>query len=587
MQQKNSKCTWNTLRNLQILNTTNKLNLPVDLNDVDTINEHFSSTVILDKSSVDPYISNKYDHSLDTLSSSFKFDSIHKHEVLKHFQTIKSNASGADKLSLKMLHIIFDLILDQITFIINHCLSLSTFPEVWKESIVIPLPKVSNPESLNDLRPISLLPILSKLFEKIMYSQIIKYLNDNKLIPPTQSGFRQHHSTATALTAITDDFFSEIDKGNLICLINLDYSKAFNCVDPILFCRKLKYFKFSADSIELLKSYLFGRTQRVIYESKYSKRATLECGVPQGSSLGPLLFLLYICDFHEVIDYCSIHQYADDTQLYISFKPTELNDVLQKINSDLNKIVQISSAHNLQLNGKKSTMVLFGPKNKVALVTPHMNININGDIVIPQEVVRNLGIWMDTSLRFTKHINQLCQSSYNVLRQLFPHRAVMPANLKLQICESLILSKLAYCDTVYGPALLSVDSNRLQKIQNSCFRFAFGIRKFHPIRYKIKEMQRLQLKISRDQHLLHLVHKTLTIEQPAYLYNKLIRFRNINNYKTRHSNLLVVPKFRSAIYKRSFSYMASKLYNDLPDQFFDYSLINFKKKLKNLFLSKN
>lgn len=187
-------------------------------------------------------------------------------------------------------------------------------------------------------------------------------------------------------------------------------------------------------------------------------------------------------------------------------------------------------------------------------------------------------------MRFTKHVNYLCKSSYNILRQLYPHRSILNSKLKLNICEALIISKLSYCDAIYGPALLKFDSDRLQKIQNSCFRFAYGIKKYEHISFKIAETKKLKLDKLRNVHLLSLVHKVLLSNKPIYLYLKLNRFRDVNSFKTRNTSILVIPRHSTAMFKRCFTYVACKLYNGLPARFQNYSIVNFKKKLKAFFL---
>lgn len=174
----------------------------------------------------------------------------------------------------------------------------------------------------------------------------------------------------------------------------------------------------------------------------------------------------------------------------------------------------------------------------------------------------------------------MLQSCFTVLRQLFPSRDLLSTHTKLKLCESLIFSKIFYCDSIYGPALFQYDSLRLQKIQNCCLRFAYGIRKFDHISHKMIESGWLSLNNYGTLHLLTLVHKTLKLQKPDYLFKKLITFSNINTLSTRNRNILVIPKHQTAFFKRSFSYVASKEYNKLGPEIRSYNLVNFKKRLK-------
>lgn len=583
LRNKCSKAKWRTLKTLNILHT-NDSSLPNHLINVDSINEHFTKVPLISDEPSTIEILTKYRTEKFLAIRPFIFIQVPKHTVLKALNSIKSNAAGSDSISLKMLLFVSDYLIDHITYIINACISSSTFPEAWKTAIVLPLPKTACPETLNDLRPISLLPILSKLLEKILYDQLSSYLFEHNIIPSLQSGFRTGHSTATALTTIIDDIFRALDQGRLTCLVLLDYSKAFDSIDQRILIAKLGYFGLDTSAVELLQSYLCDRSQKVTYNNEISKPLKLTHGVPQGSILGPILFLLYVADFHTIVSHCSSHHYADDTQVYLPFDSTD-NTASVKINSDLDALVDISTTHNLKINPSKSSVILFGPKDKRNTIKNSLSIKIKNDTVILKDEVKNLGLWLDNDLRFTKHVNMICQSSYIVLKQLFPNKSIMSASLKLELGETLILPKLSYCDTVYGPALLATDSYRLQKIQNSYFRFAYGIRKFEHISYKITEMNRLKLEQLRKVHLLTLTHKIIITKKPIYLYKKLVRIGNVSSYITRNSSLLLIYKHKTAMFKRSFTYSVCKLYNDLPPEFFDYSLLNFKRKLKALFLS--
>lgn len=583
LQNASSKVMWSALRELDIVSARNCV-LPAHLENVDDINAHFTYVPQQHKSREQLSLLAKYKNDRFGDSIAFEFEAVEKSEVLKCLNSIKSNAVGSDLISLTMLQLVSDDLVDHITFIFNQCLAQSVFPDVWKTARVIPLAKVSNPQDFDELRPISLLPVLSKVLEKIMYGQLSKYLLDNNIIPSCQSGFREGHSTTTALTTIVDDLFRATDEGMVSCLVMLDYSKAFNTMDPRVLCDKLRYFGFSKSSIDLLRSYLTERFQAVTYNSQDSKPLPLFYGVPQGTILGPLMFSLYISDFHSVVKDCTVHHYADDTQIYLSFKPDQA-DVEDIINNDLESLVDISAAHNLKLNANKSYALFFGSRDRREIAQSTIAVSVNGERLPVRNEAKNLGLWMDCDLRFTKHVNQLCQSSYNTLRQLYPHRKVMSSNLKLQLCESLILSRLSYCDSVYGPALLANDSGRLQRVQNSYFRFSFGIRKFDRISYKIREMGRLRLESIRRLHLLTLTHKILLSRIPLYLFRKLVRIGDVSRFTTRNSGTLEIPKHRTSLFQRSFSYSACKSYNQLPVEFLNYSLLNFKKKLKVVLFS--
>lgn len=234
---------YRALKNLNIQHGKPVIDIPPDLSDPNHINRYFTS--IFENSDVacaeriSFYSNHKFNENL-----SFNFKLIDVPEIIKIINSIKSNAKGSDGLSLQMVKMCLPSIDKYICHIINSCLEIGFFPQIWKEALVIPLPKTANPSRYDDLRPISLLPILSKILEKIVYSQIINYLNDANLLPKEQSGFRKGQSTETLLLALSDDVFRACDNGLATVLVLLDFSKAFDTVNHALLVEKCKYIGF-------------------------------------------------------------------------------------------------------------------------------------------------------------------------------------------------------------------------------------------------------------------------------------------------------------------------------------------------------
>lgn len=577
LRQKNTKATWNTLRSLEVLRSNRQNIIPDHLRNVDQINHHFVNIMSTEKNNDHHAILNKYN--VNPPQNKFHFHTVDTIIVSKCLHRIHSNAIGADNISLRMLLLSEPHILEHITFIFNTIIITNIYPDIWKLANIIPLVKCADPQEFSHLRPISILCTLSKAFELVLNDQINEFDQCHNIIPNIQSGFRTNHSTVTALQKITSDIMQAIDNKTYVCLTLLDYSQAFNMLDFDVMRQKLKYFGFSDNAVDLINNYLRCRRQRVILDGQSSDLLPVESGVPQGSVIGPKLFSLYISDFHEFISHCHIHHFADDTQKYFFFKSQETEIANRAINNDLNTLKNVSTAHNLRLNSSKCTVMLFGSKSKYHTVKTSLKFNIGEEQLQFVDEAKNLGIWFDINLRFSKHVSYLCQQSFNVLRQLYPSRRILSSKLKLSLCESLIISKLSYCDTVYGPALTKKDETRLQRIQNSCIRFAYGIRKFDHLSGKFCESGWLKLRDLRKLHTLTQVHKILISQQPSYLYNHFEYFGN-RGRQSRHSRILIIPKHTSAMYTRSFIYTATKLYNSIPNTFKHYSIVNFKKRIK-------
>jgi hypothetical protein len=247
-----------------------------------------------------------------------------------------------------------------ITHVINYCLQHSIFPSQWKRALVIPLPKTNNPTSMNNLRPISILPTFSKILEKVINNQLQIYLKNNNIIPITQSGFKAEHSCTTALLHITDDIFRALDQGKLTILTLLDYSKAFDTLNHELLNAILNYIGISKNALSLFGSYLNNRSQAVTLNGNTSTYIQINKGIPQGSILGPIFFNIY--SLQNLNLSCLQHYYADDAQIYLSFPPDESKQAVAALNFDLNQIFTLLVKHCLQINASKSALIIFGKK---------------------------------------------------------------------------------------------------------------------------------------------------------------------------------------------------------------------------------
>ncbi|CAK1601335.1 unnamed protein product [Parnassius mnemosyne] len=248
-----------------------------------------------------------------------------------------------DKLSRDMIILTLPAMLKVITATINKSIETSTFPSSWKIALVRPLPKNNDPKDLKDLRPISILPFLAKILEKVIYNQVIKFCDANNILPDLQSGFRKGRSTSTALLDVVDNILTSQDSGRGTILTLLDFSRAFDSINIDLLLSKLSFYGFVTSSIKWFQSYLCGRSQQVILNqpngsSLVSEQRPLNRGVPQGSILGPLLFIIYTADITNCMHFCKYHLYADDLQVYLSCNSLEFLFTISNINEDLNRI---------------------------------------------------------------------------------------------------------------------------------------------------------------------------------------------------------------------------------------------------------
>lgn len=567
-------------KSLNIMNIHKKENsaLPDNLSDPTAINNFFLSSFNLNPATpntVNFYRNNKYNN------NNFTFNLTDNENIYKIIKGIKSNAAGYDLVTLQMIKLCLPSILIYITHIVNCCLETGYFPSAWKQTIVCPLPKVKNPSQINDLRPISLVPVLSKILERVVREQLEEYLNSNKIIPSHQSGFRSGHSTTTALINISDNILKALDEKLAVISVFLDFSKAFDRVNHALLCAKLKYYGLDEISLNFFACYLQQRSQFVRTQLGTSSTELVVSGVPQGSVLGPLLFLLYTADISAGLRVMDTYAYADDIQLMYTFHPTNAQHASNCVNTDLNILTNYCKNNALQINALKTSAMLFCGKHIYEYLTSNIHIYINNEEIAFVEKVKSLGLILDKNFKFTDHVNMLIKKSYVSLRILYANKNIINYKIRKKLCECTILPMLNYCNLIYYSCLDVITRNRLQKIQNTCCRLIYGLRKYDHISAKIKELNWLKLNYTYKFHLLNFVHRILITSTPSYLRNKLIHRSQVHNLNIRQTGLLTMPHHKTAMFEKSFSYNAVKHYNWLDQRFKSYKVTTFRHKVKS------
>lgn len=557
---KDKKDIWGTLKKLNIYNKHKNKTIPDNLSDPDEINNYFINSVPPTNNTIN--VAQHYES--QNLTTSLKFRIVTETEVSNYLLSIKTNAVGADGIHIKFLILCCPFILPYVCHIVNFCINNSVFPDIWKLAQVIPLPKTDSPKEYKDLRPISILPVLSKILEFAIKDQLVEYIENNNILPYTQSGFRKGYSCATALLNVIDNILEATDSGKLTVLVLLDYSKAFDTINHKTLCSILKFIGLGDHALRFFENYLKDRKQRVVLNKNYSEYVNTLQGVPQGSILGPVLFSIYTASFANCIMDCKIQSYADDIQLFFSFYPNNLEGSCNIINNDLERIHKFSLEHSLHLNPDKCVAMLFGRRVDRIKYKEDIAIQINDAPIQFKDEVKSLGLWLDTSLRFEKHVSLCIKKSFSALKVLYNSKDILNTKLKLMLCESLVLSNFNYCDTVYGPCLTLITSQRIQKIQNYCLRFAYGIKKYEHISHKLRDSNWLNMKDRRTFHCGTLYHKVINLKKPSYLYRKISFRTDVHNLNIRYKGTLTPPLHKSSLYERSYSYNIVALYNPLP-----------------------
>lgn len=589
---KNSKKLWAYLKRDILPDFQANSELPAYFDNPDDINDHFQN--IPGDNATNNVVRSFYDtHKF--CDSNFDLTVVDEDMISKVIFGIKSNAEGSDGITADMVLLTLPHTIKIITDIINTSIRTSEFPSVWKSALVCPIPKNNNPQDLKDLRPISILPYFSKILEKVIFLQLCSYLESNNILPKYQSGFRKGRGTNTALLDVIDNLLVAQDSGRGSILVLLDYSRAFDSINIDLLLSKLNYYGLSQTARDWFKSYLSARTQQVKLQRPDGSCLRSNCtlvdrGVPQGSILGPLLFILYTSDITNCFSYCRYHLYADDVQLYLSFFPNDTVAALAQINDDLNRLAEWSRNHSLVLNPTKSKFMIIGSKKQIQVIESHSpRVSVLGGSIELMSEVQNLGVTMDSRLRFEKHVTRVVQNCLFRLKVIYNIRDFLSVDVRVNLCESLILAKLNYCLTAFGPCLLARTHRLLQRVQNACARFSFSIPPRCHVTPFLNKSEMLAMDARLKLHLAGLLFDVVQSQTPDYLYEKLTWSSTTNSYFRARSTrkiLLKTPRHVTAAFRGSFRYLATSCWNNIPPPIRNsVSKRSFKQKLREHLLN--
>lgn len=560
----NTKTTWSILKSLNIKAPVVQADLAVP---VDDLNNHYASVASVKYPELISASIEKYKRltTVKDINGKFHFKYVLPEDIVEAITSIKSNAKGVDLIPVNFIKLCLPALLPVLDHIFNYSLQNGCFPSVWKMANILPIPKVKNPSEPKDYRPVSILCVMGKALEKVVHKQVCDYLNKNSLFSKFQSGYRPNHSTVTALVRVADDIRAAMDKRLLTLLVMIDLSKAFDCVHHKLLLTKLKYLGFSEAVIAWFSSYLLNRCHRVfISPDQFSEWVKIATGVPQGSVLGPLLFLIYIFDLPQIIRYCFHHSYADDLQLYIHFPISDYATHLQWTLEDVLSVIHFCACHNLILNVSKTKVIIFGTQRYLTDLKefdiPQFTIN---DCVIPYStVVNNLGVMFDSTLSWSEHCAIVAKQVFGVISQLRRNFNYIPLKIRRMLVTTLVFPRIDYAAALFTD-MSAVNTLKLQKLQNACIRFITGARIFEHVTPYYKELQILKVAERRMLAVALLMWKVMNFKQPSYLYQSYSFTSTVNARSTRSNKLMLhMPNHRLEKYHNSFHIQSIKYWND-------------------------
>lgn len=512
------------------------------------------------------------------------FKQITADDIKNTISSLKLNvSSGEDIISTNAIKYLCKELIVPLTYLVNMSITNSIFPTALKKAIVIPIFKQGCKNDINNYRPISLLNTFSKILERILKKQLLSYLEDNKKLSKTQYGFRENLSTSDAIEKITDMITKSLDSGEKTLAIFIDLQKAFDTIDHKILFTKLSKIGMSYTTLNLLKSYMTERTQSVQINKRKSKPLLINHGVPQGSVLGPILFLIYINDICNLDTRGKIISFADDT--VILFNEKDWINTYKEAEHGLGLLQNWLKRNCLTLNVNKTKYLTF---SKTARGQPSEDFNLKlhscqgiyqknqglsclCPTIAHSKSIKYLGIEIDDNLRWNSHIDVITKKLTRYIYFFRNIRNILNINDIKKVYYALCQSQIEYGITGWGSAL-STHTERLNIAQKGVLKTILKV----PLRTPTEE-----------------IFKNFNVYNVQKLYSKNILFKlkkNISEYSTaqhkystraKSENILITPSLNTSFGQRNNKFHAIKLYNALPNQTKKINEMNiFKTKVK-------
>ena len=509
-----------------------------------------------------------------------------------------SKSCGLDNIDTYILKLTRRFIVPALTQIVNLSISTKTFPQAYKVAKVVPLYKgkeaeVTNPKSY---RPVALLPIVSKVLERVVQKQIVDYMDKNEYWHPQQHAYRSHHSTASAMISMHDSWVEAAENGKLAGITLIDMSAAFDVVDIKILLAKCKLLNFDENTQAWLESYLMKRSQCTYISGSTSKVLFLEAGVPQGSVLGPSLYSIFTCDFPEVVhqedcpqkienptvqnrtmcDECGgVVCFADDSTYTVTAQ--DEHELSFKLSGKFQVMSEYLTENRLCINTDKThMMVLCTEQKRRHIDTKKVTLDTGSEIIEATEVEKLLGYEVHQNLGFGTFLmngkESVMSSLSNRIGALKSIGKVSNFKTRLSVCSSLVLSRILYMLPLFGGAPEYM-LQAIQKKQNEAMRLVVKRKwsergtKLMSTKELLKQCNYLSVKQMVYYHSVAMVHKTLKQQAPVYLHDVLLKAMTSgvrHRYPTRTSGKRVVAEASLSVANTSFRWRAGAQYAALP-----------------------
>lgn len=483
-------------------------------------------------------------------------------ELDKIIKELDKKKGSKDEISVETYKLVWEKNSNVILDLMNRIMQTGVVPDEWKNSVIIPTPKVSGTNKADEYRPINTLKIYEKVCELAVKKQLLEYINANNILIEEQSGFRKGHSCETALQDTLMEWRGMLDKSEIIGVVFIDFSRAFETIDRNIMINKLNMYGIKGKVLEWFKSYLQNRTQQVLYEDVLSSKMIVKYGVPQGSVLGPILFILYINDVIKQLemDGCKCKLFADDMIIYVH--SDDVIDIEEKLNRNLVKIVKWMKRNSVKINSKKTVFMPIHDPRKLD-VRGRCNIKVGDSIIREVRETKYLGVVVDDNLLFESHAWYIGKKVAKKTSFLNRIKKWLSQYSRVTMYRTIIGPHYDYCSTV----MINCSEHcmgMLQRTQNRAMRAILMVNRYTPIRTMLQVLGFMSVKQRVHYNVCMLIYKMKNGLSPGYLSEEVRLVSDRHRYETRSRNDIDIAATRTKTAEKSLSYMGFQMFNDLP-----------------------
>ena len=473
-------------------------------------------------------------------------------------------SSGPDNIGPKLLKLAAPFVANPLLYIFNLSFSAGTVPDKMKTAKVIPLYKKGQKNLMQNYRPISLLDTAHKLLEKLMNRRLLQFLEHHNIIYNCQFGFRKHHSTTSALIEVIDNIYRQLDNKEFVLGTYLDLQKAFDTVNHKILLAKLYNYGIRGPIYKWFESYLSNRKQYTVVNGICSSTHAIEYGVPQGSVLGPVLFLLYINDIKNAAPINTVKLFADDTNLFVNGKSE--TDVCEKANEILKNLANYFLANKLTVSIDKTCYSIFSPFPRSNCNSNHVAVKFAGTPLTRVDYCKYLGLYIDNKMTWEYHIESVYKKLIRLVGIFYKLRSKLPDYCLKSIYFAFVYPHLLYGIELYANTVQS-RLDPLEKLNNKILRILQNKPLLTHTSVLYSNYTTLPIRQLFSYQILLLVHKVLH-QGPAELPHSFLNYfnpnSNIHPYYTRACNSPHLERVNTSFGSRSIQFKGSQLWSRIP-----------------------